>query len=96
MENWEKTGLAAVLKEEGANLKLAGSEEANFKPVKVPMGKALKEAMIMKEFFNNDVFIDIPITKDHAGNKAEQTADNIADRRSICPPSPQLRAYPYT
>jgi uncharacterized protein (DUF362 family) len=77
MENWEKTGLAAVLKEEGANLKLVGSEEANFKPVKVPMGVALKEAMIMKEFFNNDVFIDIPITKDHAGNKFTGTMKNM-------------------
>jgi uncharacterized protein (DUF362 family) len=76
-DNWEKTGLAAVLKEEGANLKLVGSEEANFKPVKVPMGKVLKEAMIMKEFFNNDVFIDIPITKDHAGNKFTGTMKNM-------------------
>jgi uncharacterized protein (DUF362 family) len=77
MDNWEKTGLAAVLKEEGANLKLVESEEANFKPVKVPMGKALKEAKIMKEFFNNDVFIDIPITKDHAGNKFTGTMKNM-------------------
>ena len=77
MENWEKTGLAAVLKEEGANLKLVGSEEANSKPVKVPKGQVLKEAMIMKEFFNNDVFIDIPITKDHAGNKFTGTMKNI-------------------
>jgi uncharacterized protein (DUF362 family) len=77
MENWEKTGLAGVLKEEGANLKLVESEEANFKPVKVPMGKALKEAMIMKELFNNNVFIDIPITKDHAGNKFTGTMKNL-------------------
>jgi len=77
MENWEKTGLEAVLKEEGANLKLVESDEANFKPVRVPMGKALKEAMIMKEFFNNDVFIDMPITKDHAGNKFTGTMKNM-------------------
>jgi uncharacterized protein (DUF362 family) len=77
MDNWEKTGLALVLKEEGANLKLVKSEEANFKPVKVPKGIALKEAMIMKEFFNNDVFIDIPITKDHAGNKFTGTMKNL-------------------
>ncbi len=77
MENWEKTGLAAVLEEEGANLKLIENEEANFKPVAVPMGRALKEAMILKEFFNNDVFIDIPITKDHAGNKFTGTMKNL-------------------
>jgi uncharacterized protein (DUF362 family) len=77
MKNWESTGLADVLKEEGANLKLIPNEEANFKPVKVPKGKALDEAMIMKEFYNNDVFIDIPITKDHAGNKFTGTMKNL-------------------
>lgn len=77
MKNWESTGLAAVLKEEGANLKLVANEEANFKPVKVPKGKALDEAMIMKELYNNDVFIDIPITKDHAGNKFTGTMKNL-------------------
>lgn len=77
MDNWEKTGLAAVLSEEGAKLKLVESEEANFVPVKVSKGKALKEAMIVKEFFNNDVFIDMPITKDHAGNKFTGTMKNM-------------------
>ncbi len=77
MDNWAKTGLATVLEEEGANLKLVESEEANFKPVKVAKGKALKEAMIMKEFDNNDVFIDMPITKDHAGNKFTGTMKNM-------------------
>ena len=76
MNNWEATGLANVLKEEGANLKLIPGEEAYFKPVKTVDGKALKEAMIMKEFYNNDVFINLPITKDHAGNKFTGTLKN--------------------
>jgi uncharacterized protein (DUF362 family) len=77
MKNWEATGLAAVLKEEGANLKLVGGEEAGFKPVKIPQGVSLDEAMIMKELYNNDVFIDIPVTKDHAGNKFTGTMKNL-------------------
>jgi uncharacterized protein (DUF362 family) len=77
MKNWEATGLAQVLKEEGAALKLVASEEANFKTVKVTNGVALDEAMIMKELYNNDVFIDIPITKDHAGNKFTGTMKNL-------------------
>ena len=77
MKNWEATGLAEVLKEEGAELKIVASEEANFKTVKVTNGSALDEAMIMKEFYNNDVFIDIPITKDHAGNKFTGTMKNL-------------------
>jgi uncharacterized protein (DUF362 family) len=77
MKNWESTGLDMVLKEEGAKLKLVSSEESNFKPVKVPNHVSLDEAMIMKEFYNNDVFIDIPITKDHAGNKFTGTMKNL-------------------
>ncbi|MCJ7583114.1 MAG: DUF362 domain-containing protein [Candidatus Aminicenantes bacterium] len=76
MNNWEATKLDVMLKEEGANLKLIAGEEANFKPVKVPNGKSLKEAMILKEFYNNDVFINMPITKDHAGNKFTGTLKN--------------------
>jgi uncharacterized protein (DUF362 family) len=74
--NWEATGLAEVLKEEGANLNLIPSEEAYFTPKKIPSGKALQEAQIMKEFYNNDVFINMPITKDHAGNKFTGTLKN--------------------
>jgi uncharacterized protein (DUF362 family) len=76
MDNWEATKLDVVLKEEGANLKLIAGEEAHFKPVKVAAGKSLKEAMILKEFYNNDVFINMPITKDHAGNKFTGTLKN--------------------
>ncbi len=77
MKNWEATGLALALAEEGADLKLIASEEANFQTVKVTNGVSLDEAMIMKEFYNNDVFIDIPITKDHAGNKFTGTMKNL-------------------
>ena len=77
MKNWEATGLAQALAEEGADLKLIASDEANFKTVKTTNGVSLYEAMIMKEFYNNDVFIDIPITKDHAGNKFTGTMKNL-------------------
>jgi uncharacterized protein (DUF362 family) len=77
MKNWEATGLAPVLKQEGASLKLIVSEEANFKPVKVRNGGSLDEAMIMREFFNHDVFINMPVTKDHAGNRFTGTMKNL-------------------
>ena len=56
---------------------LIGREEANFKTVPVQGGTTLPEAMIMKEFYNYDVFIDMPITKDHAGNKFTGTLKNL-------------------
>ncbi|UCE18255.1 MAG: DUF362 domain-containing protein [Gemmatimonadota bacterium] len=77
-KNWEDTGLAKAVKKEGANLVLVNrNDESLFKPVPVKKGKALKEARIMKEFFKNDVFITLPVTKDHAGNKFTGTLKNM-------------------
>ncbi len=78
LENWETTGLKKAVEEEGARLVLVDrKDESLFKPVSVKKGKALTEVRVMKEFFNNDVFIDIPVTKDHAGNKFTGTLKNL-------------------
>jgi len=76
-KHFENTGLIDVIKNEGINLVLVERNDLNFKSVPVAYGKALKEAKIMKEFFNNDVFITIPVTKDHAGNKFTGTLKNM-------------------
>lgn len=76
--NWKNTGLKEVVDKEGATLILVDSkDESQFKRIPIPKGKALKEAIIMKKFFDNDIFINIPITKDHAGNKFTATLKNL-------------------
>ena len=77
LKNWESTGLARVAAEEGAGLKLVERDEANFKPVPIAAGKALPEARILNVFFEHDVFINMPVTKDHAGNKFTGTMKNL-------------------
>jgi len=77
LKNWESTGLAKVAAEEGAGLKLIERDDANFKPVPVPAGKALQEARILNIFYDHDVFINMPVTKDHAGNKFTGTMKNL-------------------
>ena len=75
---WTATGLDGVLKEEGANLKIVDlKSEDQFRPVPLPQGRILRQAMIMKEFFNNDCFIDMPIAKDHAGNRFTGAMKNL-------------------
>lgn len=74
---WDATGLGKVVEEEGANLKIVARDESLFKTIAIPKGKTLKEAKVMRELFNNDVFIDMPITKDHAGNKFTGTMKNL-------------------
>lgn len=76
-QNWENTGLLKVINEEGAKLVLVERDDSNFKSVEIPNGKALKQASIMNEFYNYDVFINMPITKDHAGNKFTGTLKNL-------------------
>ncbi len=76
-KHWDSTGLSGVVAAEGAGLKLIPREEANFGAVPVPKGKILKEAKILKELSNHDVFIDMPITKDHAGNRFTGTMKNL-------------------
>jgi uncharacterized protein (DUF362 family) len=75
---WEATGLAGVIQAEGASLVLVDPKsEADFKAVPISKGVALKEARIMKALFDHDVFIDMPITKDHAGNRFTGTMKNL-------------------
>ena len=77
-KHWADTGLDKAVKEEGANLKLIDrDDETLYTAVPIPGGIALKQAQIMNEFFNNDVFIDMPVTKDHAGNKFTGTLKNL-------------------
>jgi uncharacterized protein (DUF362 family) len=77
LKNWESTGLARVAAEEGAKLKLVERDEPNFKAVPVPRGKALTEARILNVLSEHDVFINMPVTKDHAGNKFTGTMKNL-------------------
>lgn len=77
LKNWEDTGLAKVAEEEGAVLKLVSRDEENFRPVPIPGGKDLKEARLLNEFSNDDILINLPITKDHAGNKFTGTLKNL-------------------
>lgn len=77
-QNWKATGLTKVVEDGGAKLIVVDSkDESLFTPVPVPMGKALKEARVMNELSKYDVLIDMPITKDHAGNKFTGTMKNL-------------------
>jgi len=77
-QNWMTTGLKKIVDEENIRLVIVDrSDENQFKTVPIPKGVALKEAQVMNAFFNYDVFIDMPVTKDHAGNKFTGTMKNL-------------------
>lgn len=76
-KQWDDTGLKTVIDEEGAGLKLFEKDESFFKTVAVPGGMALKEARVLGALNDYDLFINMPITKDHAGNKFTGTMKNL-------------------
>jgi len=77
-QNWENTGLLEAVKAEGGNVVIVDrKDESMFVNKDIPQGIALKKASIIKEFYNYDVLIDVPITKDHAGNKFTGTMKNL-------------------
>ena len=75
--NWQSTGLKKTIDEEQAELIILGKEENLYRPVAVENGVALREARIMQAFYDYDVFINMPITKDHAGNKFTGALKNL-------------------
>jgi uncharacterized protein (DUF362 family) len=78
MKQWEDTGLGKILEEEGADLKLFSSkDESLFKPVAVTDGRGLTEAKVLGELDRYDGLINMPIIKDHAGNKFTGAMKNL-------------------
>jgi len=75
--NWESTGLLQAIQAGGGQLVIVNNDETMFRPTPITKGVTLKECRIMNCFFEYDVFITMPITKDHAGNKFTGTLKNM-------------------
>ncbi len=77
-QNWLACGLKQIVDEEGAGLRIIDrQDETQFTLLDVPRGIALKQAAVMKPLFEYDLFIDIPITKNHAGNRFTGSMKNL-------------------
>ncbi len=77
-KSWESTGLKMAVEKAGAKLDIVDlRDESCFKSVHVPRGKVLKEAKVMKKLFDHDLLINVPVTKDHIGNKFTGTMKNL-------------------
>jgi uncharacterized protein (DUF362 family) len=79
-QHWEGAGLDKIVREEGIGLKIVADDAANFRTVKVEGGEILPDLSVVKDLFDYDLFISLPITKDHAGNKFTGTLKNLNSR----------------
>lgn len=75
--HWAGAGLDKIVQEEGIGLKIVADDPANFRTVKVEGGAVLADLSVVKDLYDYDLFISLPITKDHAGNKFTGTLKNL-------------------
>ena len=76
--NWEITGNKVALEEENVELKLYDYKDySRYTTVPIPKGILLKKAEILKDFYAHDVFINIPICKDHVSTVFSCTMKNL-------------------
>jgi len=74
---WDDLGMAELIKAEGAVLRLFERDGEHFRSVPIPGGKGLTEARILAAVLDSDVFINMPVTKDHAGTRFTGAMKNL-------------------
>jgi len=83
MRDWIKCGSKRVIDEEGIDLIITDlRDESQFMRVPVPKGVGIKEARLLKTHFKFDRLIDLPITKEHSGNKYSGALKNMMGMNS--------------
>ena len=67
---WQRNNLSALVEGSGTTLIAVDLEDAEqWKEVEVPRGVALKKIRVYKALWECDVFISMPIIKDHVGSR---------------------------
>ncbi|WP_099465626.1 MULTISPECIES: DUF362 domain-containing protein [Parabacteroides] len=87
-DNWQKcyetSGIAAAVKEAGGII-MPGNDEKYYKEVAIPNGVNLKNAQIHEALIEADVWINVPVLKNHGGAKMTCAMKNymgiVWDRR---------------
>ena len=76
--NWEITGNKVALKKENVKLKLFDYKDySQYTTVPIPKGILLKKAEILKDLFLHDIFINLPLCKDHVDTVFSCTMKNL-------------------
>jgi uncharacterized protein (DUF362 family) len=79
-DNWRKcyenSGIEAEAKAAGAKM-VPGDQESYYKPVSLPKGKILKSTKIHEAILNADVWINVPVLKNHGGANMSIAMKNL-------------------
>lgn len=76
--NWDITGNNVALERENIELRLVDYKDySKYTSISIPKGVILKKAEVLKNFFAHNVFINIPICKDHISTLFSCTMKNL-------------------
>jgi uncharacterized protein (DUF362 family) len=73
---YKNSGIESAVKKAGGEL-VTGKEESMYHEVEIPKGKILKRARVHELILNSDVFINIPVLKNHGGAVMSLTMKNL-------------------
>jgi len=73
---YKNSGIEKAVKDAGGQM-VTGKEESHYKPVTVAKGKSLKTAEVHEQVLNADVFINVPVLKNHGGATMSLTMKNL-------------------
>ena len=69
-DDWKRcysnSGIEAAVKDAGGKI-VPGHSEGYYQEVEIKKGESLKEAKVHELILESDVFINVPILKDHSG-----------------------------
>ncbi len=65
---WEANGIGAALQAEGAAYRSA-LDIGSYRRINLPLGLLMRETMILNDFLEAEVFINLPVAKHHAGSQ---------------------------
>ncbi len=79
-DNWQRcysnSGIEKAVKDAGGKL-APGNNESNYHPVKIAKGKKLKDAKEHELVLEADVFINVPVLKNHGGAQLTISMKNL-------------------
>jgi uncharacterized protein (DUF362 family) len=73
---YKNSGIEKAVKDNGGQT-VTGKTEAYYHPVEIPKGKILKENKVHELILESDVFINVPVIKNHGGATMSLTMKNL-------------------
>lgn len=73
---YKNSGIEQAVKDAGGKMVPADSK-SYYRPVEIPKGVSLKKAEVHEKILDSDVFINVPILKDHQGGRISVCMKNL-------------------